>query len=197
MFSKSNKEQIKAVTATQGKNPRMGRSSVPSIISADLSVKGMLVSTGDVQIDGHVEGDVRAVSLVIGDKAAIEGDICAEEVIIRGRVRGAIRARKVMLCSTCHVEGNILHEALAMEAGAYFEGNCRHSDKPLAESNNEAVQLRRPAPSAQLVAPPRPQAIPPAMHATAAPLRPTHGLDDRPPIVAPRPAAAEYNPLKA
>ena len=90
MFSKSNKEQIKAVTATQGKNPRMGRSSVPSIISADLSVKGMLVSTGDVQIDGHVEGDVRAVSLVIGDKAEIHGEIYAEDVTIRGKVIGRI-----------------------------------------------------------------------------------------------------------
>ena len=57
----------------------------------------------------------------------------AEEVTVRGRVQGSIRARKVLLCSTCHVEGNILHEAFAVETGAFFEGNCRHADNPLAE----------------------------------------------------------------
>ena len=41
---------------------RMGRSgTAPSIISADLTVTGMLNSTGDMQIDGIVEGDVRSV----------------------------------------------------------------------------------------------------------------------------------------
>jgi cytoskeletal protein CcmA (bactofilin family) len=32
------------------------------------------------------------------------------------------------------VEGDILHEAIAVETGAFFEGNCRHSDNPLADN---------------------------------------------------------------
>ena len=107
--------------------------SAPSIISADLVVVGTLKSSGDVQIDGRVEGDVYSASLVIGEKAFIHGDIAAEEVTVRGRVEGAIRARKVQLASTCRVQGNILHEAFAVETGAYFEGNCRHADNPLAD----------------------------------------------------------------
>ena len=46
---------------------------------------------------------------------------------------GRIRARKVLLCATSHVEGDILHEAFAVETGAFFEGNCRHSDNPLGD----------------------------------------------------------------
>jgi cytoskeletal protein CcmA (bactofilin family) len=107
--------------------------SAPSIISADLVVTGTLKSSGDVQIDGRVEGDVYAANLVIGEKATIHGDVAAEEVQVRGRVEGAVRARKVLLASTCHVQGNILHEAFAVETGAYFDGNCRHADNPLAE----------------------------------------------------------------
>lgn len=117
--------------------PQMKRpvrsSAAPSIISADLMVTGTLTSSGDIQIDGRVEGDVHSAGLVIGDKAFIQGDIMAEEVTVRGRVQGGIRARKVLLASTCHVEGNILHEAFAVETGAFFEGNCRHTDNPLAE----------------------------------------------------------------
>jgi cytoskeletal protein CcmA (bactofilin family) len=110
------------------------RSSAPSILSADATITGTLVSAGDMQIDGKVEGDVRSVNLVIGDKAEIHGEIVADDVTVRGRVIGRIRARKVLLCATSHVEGDILHEAFAVESGAFFEGNCRHSDDPLGEA---------------------------------------------------------------
>jgi len=112
-----------------------GTRSAPSIISSDLVVTGTLASTGDMQVDGRVEGDVHSAALVVGEKAVIQGEVIADEVTVRGRVEGSIRARKVLLCSTCHVEGNILHEAFAVEAGAFFEGNCRHSDNPTADEN--------------------------------------------------------------
>jgi cytoskeletal protein CcmA (bactofilin family) len=123
--------------AAQRSKPRTP--SAPSIISADLVVVGTLKSNGDVQIDGRCEGDVYAASLVIGEKAFIHGDVAAEEVTVRGRVEGAIRARKVLLASTCRVQGNILHEAFAVETGAYFEGNCRHAENPLADVAEKAA----------------------------------------------------------
>jgi cytoskeletal protein CcmA (bactofilin family) len=119
------------VPAPVGK--RSGRSSAPSIISSDLTVRGTLFSSGDIQIDGRIEGDVQSAGLVVGEKAIILGEVLAEEVTVRGRIEGSIRARKVLLCASSHVEGNILHEAFAVESGAFFEGNCRHSDNPLAD----------------------------------------------------------------
>src|SRR6185437_1409481 len=114
--------------------PKRGRPlSAPTIVSADMVINGTLASTGDVQIDGRVEGDVRSAGLVIGDKAEVLGEIHADDVTIRGKVVGRIRARKVTLAATSHVEGDILHEAFAVEAGAFLEGNCRHSDNPLGD----------------------------------------------------------------
>jgi cytoskeletal protein CcmA (bactofilin family) len=140
MFS-SKKDAAPSVSAPPPVNgaKRAARTSAPSIISADLIVQGTLKSSGDIQVDGRVEGDVHSASLVIGDKAFIQGEILAEEVTVRGRVEGSIRARKVLLCATSHVEGNILHEAFAVETGAFFEGNCRHADNPLADA-----QTRKP-----------------------------------------------------
>jgi cytoskeletal protein CcmA (bactofilin family) len=127
------------------KRPASARAA-PSIISADLVVTGTLSSTGDMQVDGRVEGDVHSAALVVGEKAVIQGEIIAEEVTVRGRVEGSIRARKILLCSTCHVEGNILHEAFSVEAGAFFEGNCRHSDNPTSDENARRNSAeRRPA----------------------------------------------------
>lgn len=127
------------------KRPNSPARAAPSVISADLVVTGTLTSTGDMQIDGRVEGDVHSAALVVGEKATIQGEVIADEVTVRGRVEGSIRARKILLCSTCHVEGNILHEAFAVEAGAFFEGNCRHSDNPLGQDNprrNSAVDYK-------------------------------------------------------
>ena len=142
MFSKSKEPEptpVAPAPTVQAKRPR-NNGGAPSIISSELVVRGTLISAGDVQIEGKVDGDIRASSLVVGDKAVIVGDLYAEECIVRGRVEGSIRARKVQLCATCHVEGNILHEALSVESGAFFEGNCRHSDNPLADAP-EAVML--------------------------------------------------------
>jgi cytoskeletal protein CcmA (bactofilin family) len=138
MFSKSKDPSSSAPNVTpapSAAHKRATRGTVPSIISADLTVTGTLVSNGDIQIDGVVEGDVRSVGLVIGEKAEIHGEILAEDITVRGRVTGRIRARRVQLAATSHVEGDILHEAFTVEAGAFFEGNCRHSDNPLEDEN--------------------------------------------------------------
>ena len=153
--------------------------SAPSIISADLVVTGTLKSTGDVQIDGRVEGDVYSASLVIGEKALIHGDVAAEEVTVRGRVEGSIRARKVLLASTCRVQGNILHEAFAVETGAFFEGNCRHADNPLGDENKHAEPAVAHAPVA----------------AHAPPATPTSTLVSRPATNAG--PSATFTPLKS
>jgi len=135
MFSSKAKDPIAApqsINSAATPVKRIMREHVPSIISGDLIVSGTLTSSGDMQIDGRVEGDIRSAGLVIGDKAEIHGEIYAEDLTVRGKVIGSIRARKVLLCATSHVEGDILHEAFAVESGAFFEGNCRHSDNPLA-----------------------------------------------------------------
>ena len=136
----------------------------PSIISSDMTVNGAMTAAGDIQVDGKVDGDITSGSLTVGEKALVNGEILAEEVIVRGKIVGSIRARKVQLCSTCHVEGDIYHQALAVETGAYFEGNCRHSDDPLKESGGGSG--RRSAPSGDRRpgggAPPRADASPSA-----------------------------------
>src|SRR5260221_2330366 len=182
MFSKS-KEPEAAMTpqppapaaAPAPKRPPVKNGGVPSIISGDLMIKGTLVSHGDVQIDGKVEGDIRSNALVIGEKAIILGDVFAEEAIVRGRVEGSIRARKVQLCATCHVEGNILHEALSVEAGAFFEGNCRHSDNPLADAPELGTEHKTSA-TAPAVGERRPPPSPPSLQPGVPPAKPARAL---------------------
>jgi cytoskeletal protein CcmA (bactofilin family) len=121
-------------------------SNVPSIISHDVVMRGNINSAGEIQFDGALEGDVKAGSLIIGDKASVKGEIVCETVVVRGAVEGAIRAKTVSLASSARIQGDILHSSLSVETGAHFEGNCRHSDDPLSDS--AASDFRRARPSA-------------------------------------------------
>ncbi len=99
--------------------------SVPSIISPDLKIVGDLKCTGDLQIDGTIEGSVKGGLIIIGEQAEVEGSIVAETVQIFGTVNGRVRAKTVHLDKTGRVIGDIAHETLAIEAGAYFEGQVQ------------------------------------------------------------------------
>jgi cytoskeletal protein CcmA (bactofilin family) len=106
---------------------------VPSIIGEDLSITGNVTSKGEIQVDGQIQGDINCGSLLLGDKSQVMGGVLAEDVVVRGRVVGSIRGLRVTLQAQSHVEGDIVHQSLAIEQGAYFEGKSRRSDDPLAE----------------------------------------------------------------
>ena len=110
----------------------------PSILCKDLQVIGQITSTGDIQIDGILDGDLRSHAVTVGQDAPITGELAGETVTIRGRVDGIIRARQVHLCATCEVNGDIYHEALAIETGAHLNGTVKREKDPL---KNAAVGL--------------------------------------------------------
>ena len=102
-----------------------------SILSSDLHIKGNIRTTGDVQIEGQVEGDIRAHLLTVGEGATVKGELVADDVVINGRIIGRVRGIKVRLTSTARVEGDIIHKTIAIESGAHFEGSVQRQDDPL------------------------------------------------------------------
>ena len=68
------------------------QSEAASSISSGLSVVGKIIGDGALTIFGHVEGEVRASTIVIAEGAHIEGKVSAEELTIGGCVTGTIHA---------------------------------------------------------------------------------------------------------
>ncbi|MBL1234323.1 MAG: polymer-forming cytoskeletal protein, partial [Rhodobiaceae bacterium] len=85
MFSRSKDNTKPVASSAPVPAKRSAGRTAPSIISADLIVEGNLIASGDIQIDGTVQGNVRSVSLTIGEKATINGEVVAEDMIVRGR----------------------------------------------------------------------------------------------------------------
>ncbi|WEF25315.1 polymer-forming cytoskeletal protein [Paracoccus sp. S3-43] len=119
------------------------RRSAPSVLSSDLTVTGNIRTEGDIQIEGTVEGDIRAHQLVIGESATIRGEIVGDEVVVNGRVVGRVRGLKVRLSASARVEGDIIHKTIAIESGAHFEGSVQRQEDPIA--NGPTKKLAPPA----------------------------------------------------
>lgn len=162
MFSKSkiNEPGPKAADTSADKNADAAKkegaspdykSSAPkakppaSILSADLLITGNLKTTGDIQVEGQVEGDIRAHLLTVGEGATVKGEVVADDVVVNGRVVGRVRGLKVRLTSTARVEGDIIHKTIAIESGAHFEGSVQRQDDPLATGAKKMPTTSAPA----------------------------------------------------
>jgi cytoskeletal protein CcmA (bactofilin family) len=135
-----------AKSSARAKPVRTGPSGVPSLISGDMVIRGEIRSEGEVQFDGEIEGDIYAKGLVVGEGATVRGEIIAEKVKVAGTVEGRVRATRVELTASSMVKGDVIHTALMIEAGARFEGSCRHSDDPMSEKAVHAAAAELPAP---------------------------------------------------
>lgn len=111
-----------------------------SVLSSDLSITGNLKTTGDIQIEGVVDGDIRAHLLTVGEGATVRGEVVADDVVVNGRVVGRVRGLKVRLTSSARVEGDIIHKTIAIESGAHFEGSVQRQDDPLAQGKPAVLQ---------------------------------------------------------
>jgi len=111
----------------------------PSILSSDLTITGNIKTSGDIQVEGTVEGDIRAHLLTVGEGATIRGEIVADDIVVNGRVVGRVRGLKVRLTSSARVEGDIIHKTIAIESGAHFEGSVQRQDDPISGGPKAAI----------------------------------------------------------
>lgn len=106
----------------------------PSVLSSDLTIKGNLITSGDVQVEGTVEGDIHAHLLTVGEGATVKGEVVADDVVVHGRVVGRLRGLKVRLTASAKVEGDIVHKTIAIESGAHFEGSVQRQEDPIGDT---------------------------------------------------------------
>src|SRR6185437_8146699 len=102
-----------------------------TVIGNGLKIKGDVSAEGLVEVNGHIEGDIRCTSLVVSSNAQIVGSVAAEKVVVNGKVEGPIQGGDVVLKSKAHVVGDIRHQSLTIEKGAYFEGRSEEHTSEL------------------------------------------------------------------
>jgi cytoskeletal protein CcmA (bactofilin family) len=91
-----------------------------------VRLEGKLEAPGTFRVDARMKGNVVSEdTLILGENAAVEGEITGNAVIIGGRFDGTIQARgKVEIQARAVVTGDIQTPCLVIEPGAIFDGRC-------------------------------------------------------------------------
>ena len=99
-----------------------------SILGAGTTLTGDLNSTGDITVEGSIEGNITCRCLTLSGEPAVTGTAIAETVIVSGTFRGEVRAKKVILTKGAKMHGDIFKETLEMHPGSLFEGQVSRLD---------------------------------------------------------------------
>ena len=120
---------------------RVGRNGLTAFIDEGSEIEGRYTFSGTVMLNGRFKGEITSTdTLIVGDKATINGDIRAGQVLISGEVVGNVSAaERVELKRTARVFGDVEAPVVVVEEGVLFEGHCRMT-KP--NPNTETLPAR-------------------------------------------------------
>ena len=109
-----------------------------TVIGVGSSLRGTLMVSGALRIDGEFEGDIlNCERLEVGEHGIMRADVEVREALIRGRVDGNVRALGVIeMKAGARVQGDVAAMSVVMEPGAFFVGRCT-----MLESGIEGVEL--------------------------------------------------------
>jgi len=109
------------------------RGTIPSIISEGSEFKGNIKTSGEIQIDGVLNGNVRAKQVVVGVNGNVRGNVTANFLRICGKIEGEIRAETLEIVSSASVKGNVYKKTISMEAGSKIIGNINELEGATAK----------------------------------------------------------------
>jgi len=123
---------------------------IDSLIGDGTTVEGNVIFSGGLRVDGRVKGNVLTAddqpsTLVLSERARIEGEIRVSHAVINGTVIGPVYgAEYVELQAKCNVTGDVHYRTLEIQLGAVVQGRLVHQEdspapkpmvaKPLASS---------------------------------------------------------------
>ena len=99
--------------------------STPTIIAKDLKIEGNVTSTGLIEIEGHIKGNIKGNSVIIREEGFVEGEIAANSLNIQGKFDGTTKAKSLTISSKAVVTGTIEYGSLSVEDGADIDGQFK------------------------------------------------------------------------
>ncbi|WP_045737659.1 polymer-forming cytoskeletal protein [Xanthomonas sp. MUS 060] len=110
-----------------------GQTVVDTLIGAQVVIRGDLMFSGGLYVEGRILGKVIAeegvpAMLTLSEHGSIEGEIRAPVVVINGQMIGDVHAtERVELAPKARVQGNVHYQVVEMNAGAQLTGCLIHA----------------------------------------------------------------------
>jgi len=98
--------------------------SLPTLIGKDCTIKGSIINTHAIRVEGTIIGDiVDAGDVIIGESGVINGNVSAQSFTVFGHVNGDVSATDLIeIKDSGKVNGKLSTQTLAVERGALYEG---------------------------------------------------------------------------
>ena len=123
---------------------------IDSLIGHGTRVEGNITFSGGLRIDGELRGDIKSDNpqegtLVVSEKASVEGSIAVGHVVINGAVVGPIFAGESLeLLPSARVTGDVEYARIEIQQGAVIQGRLIHqaSGTNTSSSTIKSVELK-------------------------------------------------------
>jgi len=108
-----------------------------NIISEGTHIKGDVIASGDIRIDGTLTGNIEAKGkLVIGPKGKVEGEINCNNIELSGLIKGKVIVQELLnMKSSAQILGDIIVGKLSVEPGSVFMGSCSMGSNKLIDDS--------------------------------------------------------------
>jgi cytoskeletal protein CcmA (bactofilin family) len=100
---------------------------IDSLIGEDIIISGKIRGSGNIRIDGTIEGDIDYIGeITLGETGKVKGNIVCENLIAAGNINGNLVSKNgLTLLPTGILAGDIEVKSLVIHENAKFNGNCK------------------------------------------------------------------------
>ena len=108
---------------------------IDSLIGDGTTVEGTVIFSGGLRVDGRVKGNVLTAddqpsTLVLSERARVEGEIRVSHAVINGTVVGPVFGGEyVELQAKSNVNGDVHYRTLEIQLGAVVQGRLVHQEE--------------------------------------------------------------------
>ena len=114
-----------------------------SVISDEITITGTVTSSGNLIINGNVEGEINCESLEIGPSGVVTGTVKAGKCYLAGKLEGKLSARTVNILSTGDLNGRLSYGKLEIESGANIALKLRKTKQLMIRRLKMKLLMRR------------------------------------------------------
>ena len=120
----ANDSPVEVERPDRSRGRRSRDTSTVSVLGPGLTVEGQITSSGDIRIEGKLDGNLSCDGQVnVTSTGVVQGDLTADRLVVAGSVKGSLTAGDgARLVSGCKVEADVRSPRLELEDGAVLNG---------------------------------------------------------------------------
>ena len=112
-----------------------------AIVSRGVTITGNVECAGEIQINGHVDGEVRAPAVFVETSGRVNGGVVSDRLRVAGVVEGSIEVGDLAVEATGQISGEVSYARIKIVAGGRIGGQFTPSSAASEPSEASPVKL--------------------------------------------------------